>query len=269
MIPEPFVVCGVCPSCLAGLPNLCEADGFLGLSDNNGGFGEYANFTEKFIHKMPDIMTYEQAAIVEPIAVGYHALKVGDFKTDQTAIVGGAGPIGLAVIASLKVCGAKTIIAIEKKGSVREKIAKQLGADIVLDTSFDDVATIVKEITGGKGADIAFETTSAPVIFDTLYNNIKAQGTVVIIAIYPKPVTVSFKNMVSKEKRIVGSNCYNRTDFEEVIELIASGKMNVDGYVTKKILLDDIIEEGFGTLLGENRASEVKILATSEPELLK
>lgn len=267
VIPEPLVVCNECAPCKAGQLNVCEHLSFLGFVSNNGGFAEYCNFTEKLVHKMPDNMTFEQGALVEPLAVGYHSLKVGHFEPGQVAVVAGAGPIGLATIASLKALGAGKIIAVQRK-SVRQEYAKNTGADIVLDPNTDDVVAKVRELTDGKGADVAFETTSSEQCFHLLRDCIKPHGFEVITSIWVQDITMNPNVLVLPEKNVVGSICYNGSDFDEVIDLVSSGRIQVPGYITKKVYLDDIVTEGFSTLTGPEKKTQVKVLVTPEKELL-
>lgn len=267
VVPEPLVVDLDCPECKAGNYNVCHHLSFLGLSSDNGGFAEYANFTEKFVHHIPDNMPYDVAALVEPIAVGYHSLKVGHFEAGQVAVVAGAGPIGLATIASLKALGAGKIICVQRK-SIRQQYALQAGADVVLDPNETDVVAEVMKMTNGAGADVSFETTSSEQCFHLLRDVIKAHGYEVITSIWVNNITMNPNTLVLTEKNIVGSICYNGPDFEEVIELLASGKINVSNYITKKICLDDIVEEGFGTLTGPEKKAQVKVLVTPDKGLL-
>ncbi len=266
VIPEPLVVDEDCPSCAAGNYNVCDHLSFLGFVSNNGGFAEYCNFTEKFVHKMPDGMSFEDGAIVEPLAVGYHSLEVGHFEAGQVAVVAGAGPIGLSTMASLRALGAGKIIAVQRAG-IRQEYAAQY-ADVVLDPNTDDVVAKIKEMTGGKGADVAFETTSSEQCFHLLYQCIKPHGYEVITSIWTHEVSLQPNNLVLTEKNIVGSICYNGDDFDNVIALLNAGKIQAPGYVTKKILLDDINTEGFDVLTGPAKKAQVKILVTPEKELL-
>ncbi len=267
VIPEPLVVDYDCPSCKEGNYNVCDHLSFLGFVSNNGGLAEYCNFTEKFVHHMPDNMSFEDGAIVEPLSVGYHSLRVGHFEAGQTAVVAGAGPIGLATIASLKALGAKQIIAVQRK-SVRQQYALNTGADIVLDPNTDDVVAKVKELTNGEGADVAFETTSSEQCFHLLRDCIKPHGYEVITSIWTSNITMNPNVLVLSEKNIVGSICYQGNDFEDVIALLSSGKLKVPGYVTKKVLLDRVLEDGFGTLTGPDKKAQVKILVTPDASLL-
>lgn len=119
---EPMDVCGKCPACLEGKYNLCSSLGFHGLAGGGGGFSEYTTFPAKFVHKIPDSLSYEKAALIEPMSVALHSLRVGKFEIGQTAVVAGAGPIGLATVECLKAAGAKQIIMIQRK-SVRQQYA--------------------------------------------------------------------------------------------------------------------------------------------------
>ena len=267
VIPEPLVVCNECEPCKEGQLNVCEHLSFLGFVSNNGGFAEYCNFTEKLVHHMPDGMSYEDGAIVEPLSVAYHSLEVGHFEAGQVAVVAGAGPIGLATIANLKALGAKMIIAVQRK-SIRQEYALKTGADIVLDPNVDDVVARVRELTGNRGADVAFETTSSEQCFHLLRDCIRPHGYEVITSIWVNNITMNPNVLVLSEKNVVGSICYNGDDFDNVIALLASGKLKVPGYVTKKIYLDDIVEKGFGTLTGPEKKAQVKILVTPDKSLL-
>jgi len=267
VIPEPLVVDNCCPSCKAGNYNVCDHVGFLGFTSNNGGLAEYCNFTEKFVHHMPDNMSFEDGAIVEPLAVGYHSLRMGNFKAGQTAVVSGAGPIGLATIASLKALGAKQIIVVQRK-SIRQQYALNTGADIVLDPGTDDVVARIRELTGGAGADIAFETTSASQCFHLLRDCIKPHGYEVITSIWANEVSFNPNLIVYSEKYIVGSVCYQGNDFEDVIRLLSEGKLKVPGFVSKKVLLDNVVQEGFDALAGPEKKSLVKVLVTPDKNLL-
>ncbi|MEY8484656.1 2,3-butanediol dehydrogenase [Lachnospiraceae bacterium 48-21] len=266
VIPRPLVTCGKCASCLSGNYNTCDHLNFIGYSSDNGGFAEYANFTEKFVHHMPDNMKFEQGALVEPLAVSYHCLGVGHFKAGDVAVVAGAGPIGLGIMAALKAKGAGKIIAVQRKGIRQENAHKY--ADIVLDPNDNDVTVEINKITNGKGADVCFEATSDGSAFAVLFDSIKAGGYVVVVSLSTKAFEVDPMDLVMHERHIAGSLCYTYQDYEDVISLLSSGKLEIPGFITKKIALDDIVKEGFEVLTGPEKKKQIKILVTPEPELL-
>lgn len=263
---EPIVACGTCPACQEGKYNLCSSLGFHGLCGGGGGFAEYTVFPAKFVHKIPDGLSFEKAALIEPIAVAIHSLRVGKFMTGQSAIVLGAGPIGLATIEALKAAGASLVIVMQRK-SVRQEYALRAGADIVIDPTEVNVAEEVKRLTGGVGADISFETTGAKIGFDTGIESIKYNGTMVVTSIWEEEISINPNTFIFSEKTIVGTIAY-RNEFPATMAQMNDGRIKVDGYITKKISLDDIVEEGFGALTGPEKKKHVKILVTPDKSLL-
>lgn len=265
VVVEPIVCDDTCPSCQDGRYNQCVNLGFHGLAGKGGGFAEYTTFRHEFVHKIPDGLPYDKAALVEPISVGYHSLEAGGFKAGMSAVVSGAGTIGLATIQSLKAMGASKVMVIQRK-SVRQEFAKASGADVVLDPAECDVVEEIKKLTDGYGADIAFECTGAEVCFHQELAAVHAGGTVVVTSIWEKPVTLDLNEVCIPEKHVVGSICYCGNDFDDVIELLSSGKIPATGFITKKVKLDDIVEEGFKTLTGPEKKKQVKILVSANPD---
>lgn len=263
---EPIVACGKCPACKEGKYNLCASLGFHGLCGSGGGLAEYTVFPEEFIHKIPDAMSYEQAALIEPMAVALHSIRMANFKTGDTAIVLGSGPIGLATIECLKAAGAKLVVVLQRK-SVRQEYAKRAGADWVLDPNEVDIAEEVKKLTGGTGVDVAFETTGSQIGFDIGLASIKFEGTLVITSIWEEGVTFNPNVLVFSEKKIVGTIAY-RHEFPATIAQMSDGRVKAEGYVTGRFLLDDIVEKGFGALTGPEKKKHVKIIITPDPTLL-
>ncbi len=263
---EPIVACGKCPACLEGKYNLCSSLGFHGLCGSGGGFAEYTVFPEEFIHKIPDNMSYEQAALIEPMAVALHSIRMADFKAGDTALVLGSGPIGLATIECLKSAGARLVIVLQRK-SVRQEYAKRAGADVVLDPNEVDIAEEVKKLTNGVGVDASFETTGAKIGFEAGINSLKYEGVMVITSIWEDEISFNPNLLVFTEKKVVGTIAY-RHEFPSTIALMSDGRIKAEGYITKKIHLDDIVKEGFEALTGPEKKKHVKILITPDKSLL-
>lgn len=266
VIVEPIVACGKCDACREGKYNLCSSLGFHGLCGGGGGFAEYTVFPAEFVHKMPDEMTYENGALVEPMAVALHSIRMAKFMTGDTALVLGSGPIGLATIECLKAAGAKLVIVLQRK-SVRQEYAKRAGADVVLDPNEVNVVEEVKKLTGGIGVDASFETTGAQIGFNIGLDSLKFEGTMVITSIWEKETSFNPNVLVFSEKKIVGTIAY-RHEFPATIAQMSDGRVKAEGYVTKKIALDDIVKEGFGALTGPEKKKHVKILVTPDKTLL-
>jgi len=263
---ELMVPCGKCPACKNGDYNICESLALHGYPDGGAGFSEYLILPENRIYKLPDSMSYEMGALIEPMSVAVHSLNSGGFKVGQSAVVFGAGPIGLATIECLKVCGARMVIAVQLK-SIRSEYALRAGADIVLDPTEIDIASEVYKLTGNLGADISFETTGTNICYEAALNVLKYHGTMVVTSIWETDTVYNSNLLVFRERRTVGTLCYCN-DFNTTIALMADGRIKMEGYVTKKICLDDIEKEGFGTLTGADKLSHLKILVTPDASLL-
>ncbi|KAI4242097.1 MAG: hypothetical protein L6R42_011100 [Xanthoria sp. 1 TBL-2021] len=205
----------------------------------------------------------ELGALVEPLSVAWHSINVSPFKKGDAVLVLGGGPIGLAVIQCLKARGAEKIIASEVSPG-RRAFTKQLGARYTLDPTTDDVVARVREICGGVGADVAFDAAGVQVGLDQALKAIRAQGTLVNIAVWNKPAQLQMNDLVFREKKYVGVTTFVQGDFREVLDAIASGNLKPEPMITGKIQMDEIVEKGFKPLV-EEKDKHVKILVEVSP----
>lgn len=256
---EPIFACGECTACKQGKYNLCDQMGFYGLAGGGGGFSEYASIPVEMLHKIPDNVSFEQGALVEPSAVALHAVKQSKLKVGDKAVVFGAGPIGLLVIEALRASGASEIYAVELSNERKAK-AEELGA-IALDPSkYDDIVSEIHKRTNG-GADVTFEVTGVPVVLKQAINATKLNGETMIVSIAEKEAQIMPNDIVMQERTITGIIGY-RNVFPAVISLMAKGYFSAEKLVTKRIKLDQVVEEGFEALLKEK--NQVKILVKAE-----
>lgn len=258
VVVEPIYACGHCEPCKAGSYNLCTSMGFLGLAGGGGGFSEYVAADEVMVHKIPENVSYEQGALVEPSAVALHAVRQSKLKVGDKAVVFGAGPIGLLVIEALKASGAAEIYAVELSPERKEK-ATELGA-IVLDPKEYDVVEELRKRTGG-GVDVAYEVTGVPPVLKQALNSTKFGGELMVVSIFEKEASLHPHDIVMGERTINGIIGY-RNVFPAVISLMGQGYFSAEKLVTKRIKLDEVIEEGFEALLKEK--NQVKILVKAE-----
>ncbi|WP_018758521.1 2,3-butanediol dehydrogenase [Paenibacillus terrigena] len=258
VVVEPIYACGTCDACKSGYYNLCSTMGFLGLAGGGGGFSEYVAAEEYMVHKIPDSISYEQGALVEPSAVALHAVRQSKLKVGDKAVVFGAGPIGLLVIEALKASGAAEIYAVELSPERKQK-AIELGA-IVIDPKEYDVVEEIHKRTGG-GADVAYEVTGVPPVLTQALNSTRIGGELMIVSIFEKEASIKPNNIVMMERSIKGIIGY-RNVFPAVISLMAQGYFSAEKLVTKRIKLDEVVEEGFEALLREK--NQVKILVKAE-----
>lgn len=198
------------------------------------------------------------AALVEPIAVAWHAVDASPIQKGDSALVLGAGPIGLAVIQSLVARGAKNIIVAEVS-TERRKFAKHFGAHHIFDPRKDDVVKLTKDLTEGRGAHSAFDCAGVASSPATAILGVRAKGTIVNVAIWERGTDFNPNILVFGEKKYIAVLGYQKPDFQYVIKAIGDGAMHPHKMITKKIKIDEVVEEGFRTLINE-KDKQVKIL---------
>lgn len=257
---EPIVACGECPNCKKGYYNICEKLGFHGLAGGGGGLAEYTTFDAKFVHKLPEGVSTKEGALIEPIAVAVHSLRRAKFLQGETAIVTGAGPIGLSTILSLKAAGAQEVISVEI-AEARKKFALEFGADYVLDPNEVDVLEEVNKLTDDKGVDVGFETTGVQAGFETVVAATARRGRIVVTSIWEEAVEFNLNNLVLTEKEIKGTIAYSEGVFPAVISMIQDGRIKASKMITEEIKLDDLVEKGFEELMA-HKDKHVKIIVT-------
>jgi (R,R)-butanediol dehydrogenase/meso-butanediol dehydrogenase/diacetyl reductase len=253
---DPIYACAECDECRRGDFHLCRKLGFHGLSGGGGGFSEYTVVPAERTYGLGEIDT-AIGAMVEPLAVAFHAVRNSGLRPGDTAIVYGAGPIGQATIACLKAAGAGTILVVEV-AAARQRMARTLKADVILDPREVDVAAEVLKLTRGRGADVAFDCAGLQATVNSAMDTVRRGGSYVMIAIWAHPAQVDMLSLVLREINLVGSICYNR-DFPRVISLLRDGRIDPTPMITGRIELDDIVQGGFEELLA-NRDRHVKIL---------
>jgi len=241
---EFFSHCGRCVYCQTGNYNHCQK--WRWVSHNaHGGFAEYTTVHSSGLFKLPQKMSHEEGALVEPLAVAHRAFyQAGVGTGDRLAIIGG-GTIGQLCLAMAKVAGVKeTLITV--KYNQQAKLAKDLGADHVIDVNSGDFRAYIDEVTDGLGVDAVIETVGGGSNFNEALAVLRKRGVVVLVGAYFGPVSVDLWPVVFSEATIVGSFCYGYTgikkDFQASIELIASSKIPVTKVITHRFLLDDIAQ---------------------------
>jgi len=256
VVVEPYFVCNECPPCTAGNYHLCEKMGFIGLAGGGGGLSEKVVVDQRWVHPIGDL-PLDEAALIEPLSVAHHAVVRSGAKAGDVAIIGGAGPIGLLTAAILTGIGVTTIIS-ELSLARKEKALSSGAADYVVDPTSENVKARVLELTGGVGADVAFECAGVNIVLDTLLDALRPAGVLVNVSIWGHPATVDMQKIVLREIDLRGTIGYVR-DHEETVALVTSGKVDLKPFITGRIALDDLITEGFDTLINHNDTA-VKIL---------
>ena len=258
---EPVFRCGECAACKRGATNLCEKLGFYGLMGGGGGMSEYAVIPSYMIHQLPEGLTSEQGALVEPIAVGLRAVRRANFKEGQSAVVFGGGPIGAVTVQCLKAAGAGQIIMVEVSEARKNK-ALEIGAHAVIDPTEEDVPTKVKELTDGEGAEHSFDAAGIQETFLTALASTRKGGNVTIISIWEGDISFNPNSIVLAELNVAGTICYTPKDFADTISMLQDGSISTEGIITERIPLTDVVKGGFDELVA-HKDRHVKILVDS------
>ncbi|WP_032380103.1 2,3-butanediol dehydrogenase [Rhodococcoides fascians] len=250
---EPLYRCGHCGPCRAGNYNICAQIGFHGLM-SDGGMAEYTVVPTDMIHALPDNVSLELGALVEPMSVAYHAATLGDPNPEDTAMVFGAGPIGIGLWFALRGKGLDNVYVVEPSPTRRASI-EALGAK-TLDPTALDIPAYIADLTDGKGADAIYDAAGVQPAVEAALGCIGARKPLVSVAIYEKPLTTPLQKLVMNESRIQGSLCYTSADYEAVIDLMSQGHYDTTGWVDK-IALDGVIDDGFEAL---HAGTKMKVL---------
>ncbi|NHI92954.1 MAG: hypothetical protein EAX96_10670 [Candidatus Lokiarchaeota archaeon] len=244
----PADFCGTCHYCSKGQENRCRkmVEG-LGISVN-GAIAEYVKISSNSLCKLPDSVKYEDAALVEPLSVGYHGVKNSGIKPDDNAIVIGAGTIGLSTIQSLKLFNIDNIFIIEPS-EFNENLAIQMGAKKALRPAK------MNKI----GPEFVFDCAGFPETYQNAIQIVQYGGTIILLGVHFKSVPISFLQVIAKEVTLRGSFGYSFEEFQEVIKFLDQRKIQTDLIVSKKVKLENVIKDGFQELLRPDRKS-AKIL---------
>jgi (R,R)-butanediol dehydrogenase/meso-butanediol dehydrogenase/diacetyl reductase len=256
---EPTIACGACAACLSGQINRCPQKGAVGLTGWGGGYADYVTLPESMLHPLPDEVSLEVGALVEPLTVGWHAARLANVGPDSTVLIVGAGPIGLGALAASKALGAKTTVVAARRHGARRTMAHNLGADAVLLSRSEDFSASLADLTRGLGVDVALETSGSQDGLDVALRSVRIGGTLVTLGLWGETANIDLNAIMLREISLIGSRGY-ANEYPAVIEAIATGATpDVVRMITKRVALSAAIEEGFEEL-ANGPTDQVKIL---------
>ncbi|KAI7762445.1 hypothetical protein LZL87_008791 [Fusarium oxysporum] len=278
VVVQPIIFDGTCSSCQRGLINCCSNSGFIGLSGMEfrkdihkdsaadiitgigGGLAKYTTVPRYAVFKIPDNIPLQVAAqaLVEPLAVAWNAVQQSNFQPGDTALILGAGPIGLAILQVVKSKGASQIIVTETADKRRE-FATKFGATTVLDPTKTNVGEECKKLCAGEGVQVVFDCAGVQSTLETALAASRPRSVIVNVAIWASEVTISPNYFMLNERTFKGSATYTASVFQEVIDALAHGDLNPEPMITSLIEMDQIEEKGFKALINY-KDTQVKIL---------
>ena len=263
----PLVPCFECEQCQRGYYSACHSYSFIG-SRQSGGFAEFVDLPEKNVLLLPDELLFEQVALIEPSTVARHMLALGDFKHGQTAVVLGAGSIGLMIVQWLRILGAKQIIVTDILDENLD-IACKVGAHVTLNPSEVDVVKEVQKLLG-DGADLTLEATGVPQVLEQTLPITRPHGHVVLAGNQPldKSLPLTFiETMMRREISLIG--CFMSYsapvpghEWTETITALQNGSLDMDALISHRFPLSkapEIFEK-----IGAHQLAHQKIILNPE-----
>lgn len=236
---EPGKTCGHCEFCKSGNYNLCPDVIFFATPPVDGVFQEYVAHEADLCFKLPENVSTLEGALIEPLAVGFHAAIQGEAKIGQTAVVTGAGCIGLVSVMALKAMGVSKVYVVDIMEKRLEK-ALELGADGVINGKEKDVVAEIMQLTDGKGCDLVIETAGTEITTVQAIHMAK-KGTNIVLVGYSKTGEMTLPMSLVLDKELTFKTVFRyRHIYPLAIEAVASGKVNLKGIVTDIFKLDDI-----------------------------
>jgi L-iditol 2-dehydrogenase len=234
------IYCGACEHCRRGNVNLCDRRQVLGVSCSDyrraGAFAEYVVVPSRVIHRLPDPLSFSEAAMLEAVAVAIHAVSLAEVAPNSTALVIGAGTIGLLTLQALRVAGCARVFVADVDHS-RLKLAEDLGASAVLSAQADLVAQVL-QLTNGRGVDVAVEAVGRGETVTAAVESVCKGGTVVLVGNISPEVTLPLQKVVTRQIRLQGS-CASAGEYPRAIELLATNAIRVEPLISAVVPLDD------------------------------
>ncbi|MCG6922728.1 MAG: galactitol-1-phosphate 5-dehydrogenase [Acidobacteria bacterium] len=237
---DSMISCRTCRFCRAGQANLCDNRRVVGVSPGrwrqHGAFAEYVVVPQHIVFRLPDGLSFEHAAMVEPVSVAVHAVNRTPLDLSDRAVVVGCGMIGLLTIQAARAAGCGTIFAVDLDETRLERAAR-LGADVTIHAK-DDVPATVINATEGRGADVAFEAVGAAKPIETAIASLRKGGTLTLIGNVTPRVEVDLQAIVTRELTLGGS-CASSGEYPVCLDLLARGTIVVDELISAVAPLED------------------------------
>jgi threonine dehydrogenase-like Zn-dependent dehydrogenase len=240
VIVEPDLPCWTCKMCTSGRENLCENLQFFGCGYPQGGMADYFTLAANRLHPVPDTLDDPTAAIIEPLSTPVHAVRLAGDVAGRAVAVLGAGTIGLFTLAVLRAHGAGKVVSTDPNLAKRER-AEALGADATIDARAPDVAIQVREALGGS-ADIVFDCVAIQSSMDQAIAIADKGGTVMVVGVPAREVTVPLPIVQDHQIRIQGSATYLPEDYAESAVLLGREAVRTADFVTATRPLDQVAE---------------------------
>lgn len=229
--PYPVIFCGECELCKQGKTHICPNKKSLGVLDYNGAMAEYVCIPARLIFKLSDNISYNVGSMVEPIAVAYRGVNTAGDVSGKNILIVGAGTIGLLALAIVKMRNPAKVLVSDLSDN-RLSVARKMGADVVINPSKENIGDIINVETNSIGVDIAIEAVGATPTVQQAMASLRVGGTAVWIGNSAKMININMQEIVTRELKVFGTFIYTFKEFGEVVDLLNSGKLNVEPMIS-------------------------------------
>ncbi|MGA2378876.1 MAG: galactitol-1-phosphate 5-dehydrogenase [Spirochaetia bacterium] len=235
------VWCGECWYCRRGEVNLCDNRRVLGVScaeyRRDGAFARYVAIPQRILYRIPAGVGFDRAAMVEPLSIAFHAVRLARPEVNDVAVVVGAGMIGLLILQVLKVAGCGQVISADVDPS-KLKRALENGADAALDPQVPGFSEQIRERTSGRGADLAFEAVGVSAALQTALGSVRKGGRLTLVGNVAPKVDLALQSAVTREIAMLGS-CASQGEYPACLDLIALGRVRLEALISAKAPLSE------------------------------
>lgn len=240
MVSEQIVPCGECRFCKAGIYSMCQRHYIYGFrQETAGGMAEYMKFHKNGInHKLPEGMTVEQGALIEPLACAMHAVERGNIGHNDVVVISGLGAIGLGMVSVARKLQPKLLIGLDLRRQRLDK-AMEYGADLVLNPLETDVVAKIKELTDGYGCDVYIEASGSEKSVKQGLASIRFRGTYVQFGVFPDAISVDWNDIGDGKEITINGSHLGPYCYEPVIRGIMDGSIHTEGLMSHQFKLED------------------------------
>lgn len=240
VIVDPQWTCGHCVYCRAGDNNLCPSKRVMGTPVWPGAFGEYVVAPEEAIFHLPEPLSFAQGSLIEPLTIAVHVVRRSGLQPGESVAILGTGSIGGLLSGVCQVQGAAPIIAADLRQHCLDAARERLGATHGLLLPDEHLVARVKELAGGEGVDVAFVAADDPTLVSQAVDMVKRRGRVVLVALLTAaPLQLAAYEIISRERQILGSIMGTHHDVQQAIELVTSGRVDVEGILTHLLPIEE------------------------------
>jgi L-iditol 2-dehydrogenase len=232
---QPVEFCGVCSQCLAGRRNVCENRRLMGMN-MPGAYAEYVTWPASNLFHLPDSLSFENGALAEPLSIAVHAVSLAHIRPYDSALIVGAGPIGLLTLAVLRLTGVN-MIAVSDASDARLEMARALGAQVTINVIRQNPRQVVNEFTNGSGVDLAFEAVGLSTTAQQSLEVTRNKGTVIWIGNNQRMIEIDMQAIVTRELSVIGSYGMTDEEFQRSLRLLTDGRIPTGRLINRRASL--------------------------------